>query len=263
MRLALRKALPEQRVTLNGLKWGVRDTGGSGPVLVMLPGTLGTSEIYWQQFEALRVQVRVIGFTWPQVADTVRYADGVLAYLDQQGIARASIQGSSLGGFVAQLFAVRHPERVETLFIGNSLCDPHKRSGRPRTAKQAEATAPSVFRKESIERARTFPDNDDGLRLLKAVMLEQGEHQIPARSLKARVLALLHSEAIPAQRISDERIVIIDSEDDPIIDSTTREQVLARHPGAEAHRFPSGGHFPYISRAADYTAILRKRLLET
>ena len=37
--------------------------------------------------------------------------------------------------------------------------------------------------------------------------------------------------------------------------------IRRRYPGAEQHILPSGGHFPYISLAEEYTAILEKRLL--
>lgn len=41
----------------------------------------------------------------------------VLAWMDVQGITRASVMGHSLGGKVAMLLACRHPERVEKLYV--------------------------------------------------------------------------------------------------------------------------------------------------
>jgi pimeloyl-ACP methyl ester carboxylesterase len=44
-------------------------------------------------------------------------ADDAMAVLDAHGIARASLVGMSLGGTVAQIAALRHPERVSTLTL--------------------------------------------------------------------------------------------------------------------------------------------------
>ncbi len=41
----------------------------------------------------------------------------VIAWMDGQGIARASLMGHSMGGKVAMLLACRHPERVERLVV--------------------------------------------------------------------------------------------------------------------------------------------------
>ncbi|MDA1099983.1 MAG: hypothetical protein O2967_13465 [Proteobacteria bacterium] len=40
-----------------------------------------------------------------------------------------------------------------------------------------------------------------------------------------------------------------------------RDDVRSRHPAAEHHRLPSGGHFPYLTRSAAYNNILVTRLL--
>ncbi len=41
----------------------------------------------------------------------------VIAWMDGQGIAKASLMGHSMGGKVAMLLACRHPERVERLVV--------------------------------------------------------------------------------------------------------------------------------------------------
>ena len=53
-------------------------------------------------------------------ADEMTYAammDDVLAWLDQQGLARVALVGHSMGGKVAMLLACRYPERVERLVV--------------------------------------------------------------------------------------------------------------------------------------------------
>jgi 3-oxoadipate enol-lactonase len=49
-------------------------------------------------------------------------ADDAAAVLDAAGIQRARIFGISMGGMIAQEFAIRYPERVERLILGCTAC---------------------------------------------------------------------------------------------------------------------------------------------
>lgn len=49
---------------------------------------------------------------------TELFADDVVAVLDDSGISRADLYGTSMGGRVAQWVAVRHPDRVRRLVLG-------------------------------------------------------------------------------------------------------------------------------------------------
>ncbi len=63
-----------------------------------------------------------------------------------------------------------------------------------------------------------------------------------------------------ADDVPDERIVLIESDDDPVIAEAGRGHMRRRYPGAPCHRLTSG-HFPYVTRADRYTAIIADRLL--
>ncbi len=262
-----RKQHPEVEVTVQGARWGVIDSAPKArpnqrPTLLLLPGTMGTAEIFWQQMRALARKVRIIALTYPAVADVARYADGAVRILRQRGIRQAHVLGSSLGGFTAQLVAVRHPEFVQTLFIGNSLCDPHA-SWRPKhpPPEELEMVPARVLAAERVARIADWPETDAGLALAKAVIGLQGHEVMSARHLKARILALLRAENMRPLPLPDERIVIIDCDDDPVMPPPVRQEVRGRYPGATVHTLPTGGHFPYISRAERYTEILRTHLL--
>ena len=45
------------------------------------------------------------------------YADGLVALLDARGIERVALVGGSMGGVVAQHFALRHPGRLDRLLL--------------------------------------------------------------------------------------------------------------------------------------------------
>ncbi len=103
-----------------------RDLGGAGkPPLVLLHGMLGSSR-NWQTvgadlagyFHVFALDLRNHGKS-PH-ADTMSYVqmmDDVLGWLDQQGLARVTLLGHSMGGKTAMLLACRQPERVERLIV--------------------------------------------------------------------------------------------------------------------------------------------------
>lgn len=49
------------------------------------------------------------------------YADGVAQVLDQLKIETAALAGISLGGMIAQTFALRHPQRVKALVLAQTM----------------------------------------------------------------------------------------------------------------------------------------------
>src|SRR3954447_9660883 len=52
-------------------------------------------------------------------------AEDAVAVLDAEGIAAAHVLGASMGGVLAQIIAVRHPERVRSLVLSCTACRHH------------------------------------------------------------------------------------------------------------------------------------------
>lgn len=98
-----------------------RDLGGAGqPPLVLLHGMLGSSRNWVSagadlsaHFHVWALDLRNHGRS-PHATEMTYSAmtADVIAWLDAQGIARATVLGHSMGGKVAMLLACRHPERV-------------------------------------------------------------------------------------------------------------------------------------------------------
>ncbi|MGQ0651870.1 MAG: alpha/beta fold hydrolase [Betaproteobacteria bacterium] len=100
---------------------------GEGKPLVLLHGTGGHAENYIRNIMPLAQRHRVIAmdFIWhggsqtsgfdPQVLPPL--VDQVLDVLDTLKIGRAHLEGQSLGGWVAMLFALAHPQRLGRLVL--------------------------------------------------------------------------------------------------------------------------------------------------
>ncbi|MDE3086435.1 MAG: adenylate/guanylate cyclase domain-containing protein [Acidobacteriota bacterium] len=108
---------------------------GSGPVVVMVPPLLSNVELAWEHELYRRVlefdarHTRVVMFDKRGIGSSDRF-DGapslderirdISAVMDAEGLDQATLMGLSEGGLMAQLFAARHPERVDKLVLINT-----------------------------------------------------------------------------------------------------------------------------------------------
>ena len=125
LRTQYRYALGEQYVDVGGLKLCYQEQG-EGPPVVILPG-LGTSIDYWQlNIPALARSHRVLAVDLPGLAksdkpeasyDLEWMTDRLVAFMDARNVPKADVIGGSMGGHLAMLMALKHPERVGKLVL--------------------------------------------------------------------------------------------------------------------------------------------------
>ena len=242
--------------TIAGEVWPYIDTRAEGPVLVMLPGSVGTCEMFYKQIAALGERVRIISVSYPAVADPARLADGLAGLLDHLGLPRASVLGSSFGGYWAQFFALRHPRRLDHLFLGNIFVTPDELFANPlfEPGFIASTSAPDLQAtwRQRVEQA---PDSE-----LKRIQLAMLSGRQSADNLKARFEGVAAATLCPPLPIPAERITVIDCEDDPIIPPRSRQAVRNHYAGAHLHTLQTGGHYPHILNPRAYNAVITGRL---
>jgi len=112
---------PEERIVVNGRLWGVFRVGDSGPALVLMPGTLGRADIFWNQIAALQDRVRILALTYPESGGVADWSADVCELMDMYGMDTVTVLGSSLGGYVAQYMAGTHADRIDNLVAANTL----------------------------------------------------------------------------------------------------------------------------------------------
>lgn len=109
------------------LKLAIQVLGPDGaPPLLLLPGQ-ANSHRWWDGLrDAFAVRYRTVTFdyrgtgaTRAPVEDwtTATFAGDAAAVLDEVGVARAAVYGTSMGGRIAQRLAIDHPDRVSALVL--------------------------------------------------------------------------------------------------------------------------------------------------
>ena len=121
--------MPRATTTASGIEIEYETFGDpAAPPLLLIAG-LGAQMISWDEpfctmlagrgFHVIRFDNRDVGLsTWMDHAYTLEdMAGDAVALLDAIGIRSAHVVGVSMGGFIAQIVALDHPDRVATLTL--------------------------------------------------------------------------------------------------------------------------------------------------
>lgn len=109
-----------------------RQAGAGGPAVVLMHGNPTHSFLWHSVMPALASRYTVIapdllGFGQSPVGPVEeltlpRQAEHILALLDTLGIRQAHFVGHDLGGGIAQILAIHHPQRVLSIAITDGVC---------------------------------------------------------------------------------------------------------------------------------------------
>lgn len=250
----------EQRISISGREWGYVRAGDDGPCLLLIPGTLGRGDIFWQQIEALKDRARIAAVTYPKDGGVIEWCSDLEILCSKLGFVSVTILGSSLGGYVAQYLAATNPGRVVRLIGANTLHSAADLANRPPYSSDLDA-APieelrAGFGRGLLAWKESHPDQAE---LIDLLMAEVGG-RIPEQELRARLKALKNGPELPPVGLDRSRIATIEGADDPLIPPPMRDAVRERLKPAVAYRFAWGGHFPYVVRPALYVSLLEEQL---
>ncbi|HET9511455.1 MAG TPA: alpha/beta hydrolase [Sphingomonas sp.] len=110
----------------------IRDEGGTGPAVILIPG-LSSPRAVWDgvvpglkaTHRVLTVQVNGFGGDDPRGNLTPGILDGIVAdvdaYVRDRKLGAPAVVGHSMGGLVAMMLAVRHPDSVGRVMVVDAL----------------------------------------------------------------------------------------------------------------------------------------------
>jgi pimeloyl-ACP methyl ester carboxylesterase len=252
---------PEVSVMVDGAQWSCRSTAGAGPALIMLPGVHGTADLFYKLALQLGHRLNILTVTYPGWADCDRLAHGLARFMDSVGLRRASVCGAFLGGYIAQKLAHRHPERIETLFLVNSFFDPEALKAAMPDPEQFAALPAMAVMDQHLDWIFSNAKSDAEHADLKDTLLWLLSARQSADMLKSRLLAVLLAKPMGRVPLPDERVVLMDSDDDSLIPPSIRAAMRARYVDSDHHSFEPAGHHLAVLRPDAFGHVLAKRLI--
>lgn len=113
------------KVKANGIEF-YYEIYGEGMPLVLLEGLGYASWMWYRQIDALSKHFKVIVFDNRGVGETDKpdmeytielFADDTIEVLEALGVEKTHILGVSMGGFIAQEFSIKYPDKVDKLIL--------------------------------------------------------------------------------------------------------------------------------------------------
>ena len=251
---------PEERRRVRGREWGVIGAGASGPPLVLLPGTLGRADIFWQQIGNLSGEARLLALSYPDSGGIADWAGDIAELIREYDMTGATILGSSLGGYVAQFLAAAHPEACGGLVAANSLADASIVRAMPPYSLDLVAIGTEELRAGFLSGLRTWETPDNPYADLAGLLIREVRGRISDAELRRRLIALKEAPPLPAQTLSASRVFTIESDDDHLIPPPVREGLRKVLQPGRAYRFTAASHFPYVTRPGPYSDLIREVL---
>jgi pimeloyl-ACP methyl ester carboxylesterase len=194
-------------------------------------------------------------------------ADDAVGLLDALGIGAAHIVGASLGGMVAQLVAINHPERCLSLTSimsssGNPQLPPPTAAALhslyaplPSVRDEASLIEDSIWR-QKVLMSPAYPATDEELHAMFTAEYRRGGFH-PAGIIR-QLSALLTAGDRRAQ-LKDIQVptMVLHGVDDPLINIACGRDTAAVIPGSEYRPIPGMGHdFPKALAGEFASAIL-------
>jgi len=231
------------------------ETHGSGPPLLLIAG-FGASRAIWQPQLADWAQHRQVITMDNRNAGKSRgpgfvprielMAGDALAVLDGLGIEEADICGMSMGGMIAQVIAMRHPERVRRLVLTcTAPCRPMPRPFGPggpvgMLFSPGFAAAHPEAVQEWLKIGQAAPTS---------VMLRQA----------IAIMAYDLRREVPGLRLP---VLVAHGSGDRVVPVRNGQWLAAHIPGAQLVIYEGAGHGMTIERTRDYNRDVLRFLLE-
>jgi pimeloyl-ACP methyl ester carboxylesterase len=226
-------------------------------------------EAGFTRIPAFEDSFRVIAPSYASVSTAAELLDGLAGVLDAEGVRVAHVIGPSYGGLVAQCFVRRHPGRVKTLILANTLVPPRSllwpskifltllpfvpvgwlRTVRERTLARSFSGVPSVPQEDQA----FWRDYQHGLvsRLSKAEL----------RDMYRLGIDLMQSFRFEPSDLAfwPGRVLILESDED-LVTPEQRAELRRCYPQARVHTFHGAGHAPWISHREEYLSVIKEFL---
>ncbi len=180
---------------------------------------------------------------------------GLTAILKAEQVNACSVVGNSLGGYITQYLLVHPSVRIQRAVLSNTFPPNDLIAEKNRHLGALLPWLPEWlvmrFMRRNFEQVIYPTSGDDALTL--AYLNEMGYGRMRKRHVLRRYQCVIEkfppkSPAIP--------LLIIESENDPLVEASLRQQLKATYPSAKVHTFSDAGHFPYLNRPEEYTRVL-------
>ncbi|PWZ55288.1 Maspardin [Zea mays] len=264
-----KSVVPLHKISIGSKLWRYYDFGPKVvPPLVCIPGIAGTADVYYKQIMSLCMKgYRVISIDVPQVWNHHEWIHSFEKFLDSMNIhhvilycprMQVHIYGTSLGGFLAQIFAEHRPRRVKSLVLSNTFLETHKFAAAMPWSPVVNWTPSFLLKRYLLTGIRDGPHEPF---IADSVDFVVGQVETLSRDdLSSRLMLNVNVASVGSLMLPDSLITIMDTNDYSAVPQQLKEQLNERYPGARRAVLKTGGDFPFLSRPDEVNLYLQLHL---
>ncbi|URD77801.1 alpha/beta hydrolase fold [Musa troglodytarum] len=219
--------VPLHKISIGNKQWRYYDFGPKAvPPLICIPGIAGTADVYYKQIKSLSMKVH--------------------------------LYGTSLGGFLALVFAQHRPRRVKSLVLSNAFLETHKFAAAMPWSPVVNWTPSFLLKRYILSGIRDGPHEPF---IADSVDFVVGQVETLSRDdLSSRLKLNANVASVGPLLLSDSFITIMDTNDYCAVPQQLKDQVSERFPGARRAILKTGGDFPFLSRPDEVNLYLQLHL---
>jgi len=258
-----RNEYPCHQKEIAGVSWEYILAGEGLPPILLLPGILGSAESTWQLVKLLAKNHRVLAVTYPAMNANMDIVDGLAELLASLQVERPVVYGGSYGGFIAQIFVRRHPEKVTKLILS------HTTPPDPWRGRKVRKVAPLVdWLPQSINRwfflqvlnRLLIGQQRTSLRCYFSELISQQTSKQYISSVCWRMVdfdCYYHFTADDLNAWSG-KILMCLSDDDPLTPLAVRKSLNSLYPKAALGTFSGCGHLSAILKEDEIAKVIEE-----
>lgn len=255
----------EKTAVVFGQRIHYLEDGGEGPTVILLHGLGADSTIWAATLATLSEKVHVIALDQigfgrsdkpPLDYRIATFSDFLHAFMQAAKIPKATLVGSSLGGWIAADFAIQHPEMVEKLILVDSA------GIKPRDWKGSRSIPVNLNPASLLDTRRMF----EKLFFDKSMITDQLVERVFENRMRngdsytvARVLAGLDQDdqwlekRLP--RIKAPTLIVWGHNDE--LTPVDRAEIFRKNiPNSRLAIIPQCGHVPQIEKPAEFSKLV-------
>lgn len=241
---------------------------GDGPNLALIEGTGYDLWMWFNQIPAFSRRFRTLAYDNRGVGRSdkppgpyshAQNADDLAGLLDHLGWERTHVLGVSMGGFIAQEFALRYPERLDRLVLVATAFGGPNMAPVPAEAIRAMTPNPMLSLEERFRRAmpvafgdRAWPEHNAAT--FDRIIRWRLEYPQPAEAALAQIVAGTTFNV--EDRLGEIRAptLVVTGERDGVVPPRNAELLAERIPGAVLDVIPGAGHLAFIEQPERFNA---------
>ena len=266
--------MPEKSLNIKGVEWRYLTAGSGRQTLLMFHGAVGGAETMQLLADGFADEYRIIAPTVADVQTLDEVCDAASAILDREHVGRAVVFGGSFGGLVAQAFLKRRASQVEHLVL-LSTGVPNRKVGASteRMMKLMRLLPFSLTRALlKLELSKNLntpvpPDMAPRIDEFRQRLDEYFNRRLTKETLLSRTRLSVdfncNESFSPAFHAGwSGRVLIVESNDDPMLPAEERRRLREAYPHALVCTFAGAGHLIPLLRLEELVGVVKAFLKE-